>query len=59
VFARLAELDVAPELAVAGVSAAANNEIVERVIRRAQALRASWHSNGGNAATNGFGKTTR
>jgi len=42
VFARLAELDIAPELAVAGEKLSAKNEIVERVIRRAQELRAAW-----------------
>jgi hypothetical protein len=44
-FARLAELNIPPELELVEAKAAAKSEIVERVIRRAQEMQASWHSN--------------
>jgi very-short-patch-repair endonuclease len=43
-FARLVELNIAPELELASAKPSAKAEVVERVIRRAQELRAEWHS---------------
>jgi hypothetical protein len=44
VFRRLEELGITPELIPSASSAAPKqDEVVERVIRRAQELRASWH----------------
>ncbi len=45
VFRRLQELSIAPELATgASLPAPGQTDAVERVIRRAQEVRASWHS---------------
>jgi very-short-patch-repair endonuclease len=43
-FARLVELNIAPELELASAKPSAKAEVVERVIRRAQELRSEWHS---------------
>ncbi len=44
VFRRLQELNITPELVPgAGPTAPLSNEVVERVIRRAEELRRSWH----------------
>lgn len=44
VFARLQELDITPELTPeCSIAADGQNEVTERVIRRAQELRASWN----------------
>ena len=42
VFGRLAELNITPELEPAS-KPATNSEVVDRVIRRAQELKTSWH----------------
>ena len=44
-FARLAELNIPPELELGEAKTSAKSELVERVIRRAQEMQASWHSN--------------
>jgi len=44
-FARLAELNIPPELELVEATTSAQSEIVERVIRRAQEMKASWQSN--------------
>jgi very-short-patch-repair endonuclease len=46
IFERLAELNIKPELELAASKPAAKAEVIERVIRRAQELRAEWHSDG-------------
>ena len=59
VFGRLVELNIAPELEFAESKASAKTEVVERVIRRAQELQASWGSNGTKSDKDFFGTAGR
>jgi hypothetical protein len=57
VFGRLAELNIRPELELAASQSSSKAEVVERVIRRAQELRAAWSSNAGTADKTFSGRT--
>jgi very-short-patch-repair endonuclease len=59
VFSRLTELNISPELELAESKTSAKTEVVERVIRRAQELQASWRSNGATSDKDFFGTSGR
>ena len=56
VFGRLAELNILPELEPAAATPHTKNEVVERVIRRAEEMRATWNPVENTAEKDFFGK---